>query len=212
MPPPPARDPPPGLDGYGGVRLAEAPFPPPRRGGPPPQISDPRRDGAVPLDIDWMAAMRDAALSENQRRLHEAGAFLAANQGAIDTLAVPVLLPADPTQLKGAKLFVHGDFYTLSYSEPGLSVMLSGYARAFPLSDGAAAMLPAGGLRTRLPPDGVLIAPGETGVDADFQRYGAVYGLALECADFEGDPRCKDETYVRGLIAATLLAIPRSGG
>lgn len=207
MPPPPAREP--DLPDPATV----APLAPPRpRAGPPPRVSDPRLDGAVPLDIDWISAMRDAALPENRRRLFQAGGFLAANGGAIDSLVLPVLLPDDPAQLKGSFLFVHGDFYSLTYSVPGASVMLTGYARAFPLPDGAANVLPRGGFRSLFPADGVIIGNTEVGIDADFQRYGAVYGISVDCDDFESDPRCTSEDFIRGLMSRLAVAIPRSGG
>jgi hypothetical protein len=93
-----------------------------------------------------------------------------------------------------------------------MSVVLNGYARAFPLSPGATAQLPPGGLGAVIPPDGVVVEASEAGIDADFTRFGAAYSISLQCEDPDGDPRCKDEAYVRRLIGRMTLVMPRRGG
>jgi hypothetical protein len=191
-----------------------APFPPPRRYPPPlysprpPAPPDPAADGAVPLAIDWNAARQAAAAPPNQARLTGARGFTDAYRPDIDSLYLPLLLPGDPGLLDGARLFVHGDFFTLSLFDHGMSLVLTGHARAFPLSDGAASMLPKGGLAAVIPADGVVIEPGEAGLDADFQRFGAVYGVSLQCDDLDQDSRCRDEGYVRSLISGLAVALP----
>ena len=196
-------------------------YPPPERLPPlaysrpprPPRLTpDPTLDGAVALVIDWPAAVRAASSLENRLRFAGAGGFVVANRDTIDSLDLPVLLPPDPGLLGGAKLYAHGDFFTLSLSYQGMSLVLTGHARAFPLSAGAATMLPPEGLAARIPADGVVIEASEAGVDADFQMFGAVYGLALECEDLTEDPRCRDEGYVRGLISGLTVVLPAGGG
>ena len=113
--------------------------------------------------------------------------------------------------LSGADLYPHADFYTLSLTDKGMSLVITGHARAFPLSDGAAAMLPSGDLAALIPADGVVVEPGEAGIDAEFQQFGAVYGVSLQCTDLAGDKRCTDEAYIRQVIAAMTLVLPRSG-
>ncbi len=171
---------------------------------------DPAHDGAVALQIDWLGAARIEATSHNLDRMVREKAFIDTNRSVIDTLDLPLLVPGDPALLAGATLFPHGDFYTLSITTGGLSVVLTGHARAFPLSDGAAAMLPAGGLTALMPQDGVVIEPGEAGIDAGFAQFGGVYGVSLQCADL-ADERCADDAYVRRLIATMTVVLPRPG-
>ena len=192
-------------------------LPPPRRYPPPayyppPAPPDPTRDGAVALPIDWAAAARAAADPANRSRLAGAIGFVDANRSAIDSLVLPVLLPADPGLLAGARIFAHGDFFTLSLDQPGMSLVLTGHARAFPLSTGAARMLPPGGLAALIPADGIVVEPGEAGLDADFARFGAAYSISLQCDALDQDPRCRDEGYVRGLIAGLTVVLPSGEG
>lgn len=44
------------------------------------------------------------------------------------------------------------------------------------------------------------------GVEATFERYGAVYSITIFCADPEGDPECAEEARVRGLVSDMTLA------
>ncbi len=207
-PPPPeaASEPPPAPPPAG-----PPPAPAPVAGKPKHAAPDPSHDGAQALQIDWLGAARIEAMPQNLDRMTADKAFIDANRAAIDSLDLPLLLPGDPALLAGATLYPHGDFYTLSLTVNGLSVVLTGHARAFPLSDGAAAMLPPDGLSALIPADGVVIEPGEAGLDAEFQQFGAVYGLALQCADLTGDSRCADEAYVRQLIARMTVVLPRPG-
>jgi hypothetical protein len=178
------------------------------RSPPPP---DPTRDGAIALSIDWLGAYRDADLPDNRRRLDAIWRFVQANRSAIDSLSLPVLLPSDPALLADAEIYPHGDFYTLSLNARGLSLVITGHARAFPLSPSAAAQLPGQGLGALIPADGVSAGQSEAGFDASFRRWGAVYGLSIECATLEADPRCSDQTYLRGLMAEMAIAMPRQG-
>jgi hypothetical protein len=194
-------------------------FPPPRRYPAPAYPTpapatrpDPARDGAVALPIDWAGAARAAAAPQNRLRLAGARAFTDANRGDIDSLWLPLLLPGDPGLLAGARLFVHGDFFTLSLEDHGLSLVLTGHARAFPLADGPAKLLPPGGLSAVVPADGIVVEPGEASLDADFTRFGAVYGVSLQCADLDQDPRCRDEGYLRGLISSLTVVLPAGEG
>jgi hypothetical protein len=164
------------------------------------------------LPIDWPAARRAARAPDNRLRLSGAAVFAADNRSDIDSLYLPLLLPGDPGLLAGARLFVHGDFFTLSLTDRGMSLVLTGHARAFPLSDGAAGQSPAGGLAAVIPADGVVIEPGEAGLDADFSRFGAVYGVSLQCEDLDQDPRCRDEGYIRGLISGLTVVLPAGEG
>jgi hypothetical protein len=203
--PPPRRYPPPSL-------TPPAPFPPPHRYPPPARRPlrtppDPTLDGAVPLKIDWPAARRAAADPGNEPRLEGARGFIEANRADIDNLFLPLALPGDPGLLRDAALYAHGDFYTLSYADHGVSVALMGYARAFPLSQGAEARLPPGGLAALRPEDGVEIEADEEGLEADFQRFGAVYGVLMVCDD-PADTRCRNEDYVRTLILSLTVVLP----
>lgn len=187
-------------------------YPPPGYGPPPRTPPDPTADGAVALPIDWPAARKAAADPKNQARRSGDFAFISANFSGIDSLYLPLLLPSDPGLLAQARLFPHGDFFTLSLIDRGLSIVLTGHARAWPLGDGPAAMLPAGGLAALIPADGIVVEPGEAGLDADFSRFGAAYSISLQCEDLDQDARCQDEGYIRGLIAGLTVVLPQAEG
>ncbi len=123
-----------------------------------------------------------------------------------------MLLPGDPGLAPELKIFPNGAFYTASSSASGMSVVITGAGRAFALAPGTARGLPQGELATRVPADGVVIEQTEAGVDASFSRFGASYSVALECAQSHNDPRCRDDAYVRGLVARMMVVMPTTGG
>jgi hypothetical protein len=172
---------------------------------PPP--ADPNTPQALP--VNWTAAGRYAQASKGGGR---AAPFVARNRAAIDSLSVPVLLPGDPDLLAGMRLFPHGDFYTVSSNGPnGLSFVMSGHSKAYPLPPGLARSLK-GGLAARIPADGVVIEGTEAGLDADFTRFGAAYSISLECRMKLADPRCGSEAYVRGVISRLVAVTPAGRG
>jgi hypothetical protein len=65
-----------------------------------------------------------------------------------------------------------------------------------------------GGLKSRIPADGILIEQTESGIDASFTRFGIPYSISVECAGGAKDPRCADGAYIRGLIARMAVAVP----
>jgi hypothetical protein len=168
----------------------------------PPAAADPDTPQALP--VNWTAAGRYAQASKGGR----AAPFIAKNRQAIDSLSVPVLLPGDPDLLAGLRIFPHGDFYTVSSSTPnGLSFVMTGHAKAYPLPEGTAKGL-RGGLKARIPADGIVVEGNDVGLDADFTRFGAVYSISLECRQKLADPRCGNEAYVRGVISRLVVATP----
>jgi hypothetical protein len=63
-----------------------------------------------------------------------------------------------------------------------------------------------------MPTDGLVIEAGEAGLDVDFNRFGAAYSLSIQCDEPEGDKRCSDQAYVRGLVDRMGVVIPGGGG
>lgn len=173
----------------------------------------PRADPSAPqpLVVDWTASKRYAE-NGNGRGGRVTAGFVAKNRGAIDSLSVPVLLPGDPDLVAGLRLFSHGDFYTVSTTAHGMTFLMTGHSRAYPLPPGAAKGLGRGGLAGRIPADGVVIEGNENGLNADFTRFGAVYSIALDCKDRLADPRCGSDAYVRGVIARMTVVTPAGRG
>ncbi len=163
--------------------------------------------GSRPLAVDWTAVRRLANAPVNQRGQAVNAKFIAANRGGINSVTIPVLLPGEPDLAPGLRFFPNGDFYTVSSSSNGMSFVLSGAGRAFPLPPATARGLPNGSLKSRIPADGIVIEQTEAGIDASFNRYGAAYSIALECAKSHDDPRCKDAVYLRGVISR-LVVVP----
>lgn len=174
-----------------------------------PPSTSPARSRALP--IDWPAANKQARVPVNGRGQRVNLRFIAANRAAIDQVTIPVLLPGDPDLAPALRIFPNGAFYTVSSSSGGMSFVLTGAGRAFPLAPGTAKALPGGELSSRIPTDGVVIEPTEAGIDASFGRYGATYSIALECAQSHADPRCKDDGYLRGVMARLMVVVPSAG-
>jgi hypothetical protein len=168
--------------------------------------------GSTALPIDWISARRSAGTYDNADKLVGLRPFIAANRADIDSLRLPVLLFADAGLNGQLRIFAHGDFYSLSSIGGGVAVTLTGYGRAYPLPASADTQLPSGGLRSRMPTDGLVIEAGEAGLDVDFNRFGAAYSLSIQCDEPEGDKRCSDQTYVRGLVDRMGVVIPGGGG
>lgn len=177
---------------------------------PPTATPQPAGDPNTPqaLPVNWTAAGRYAQTSKGGR----AAPFIARNRQAIDSLSVPVLLPGDPDLLANMRIFPHGDFYTISSSTPnGLSFVMTGHSKAYPLPPATARGLK-GGLAARIPADGIVIEGTDVGLDADFTRFGAIYSISLECRMKLADPRCGSEAYVRGVISRLAPVTPAGRG
>lgn len=172
---------------------------------PPPS---PEPGAPQPLAVNWVASKRYAEASSNSRGGHVTSGFVARNRAAIDSLSVPVLLPGDPDLVAGLRLYPHGDFYTISSTANGMTFLMSGHSKAYPLPPGAVKGLGRGGLGGRIPADGIVIEGNESGLGADFTRFGAVYSIVLDCRDRQADPRCGSDAYVRGVIARMTVVTP----
>ncbi len=182
---------------------AGAATPPPRS----PPSTAPGPAGTQPLQLDWTAVSVQQRSPVNERGRAVNGRFIAANRGAINRIAIPVLLPGDPDLAAGLRIFPNGAFYTVSSTSNGMSFVLTGAGRTYPLPPATARGLK-GGLQSRIPADGIVIEQTEGGLDASFIRFGAAYSIALECANTLGDPRCTDPAYVRQVIARLMVVTP----
>lgn len=174
---------------------------------PPPKQADASAPQALP--VNWAVANRYAQAGGAQGGGNRfTSSFVAKNRAAIDSLTVPVLLPSDPDLAIGLRIFPHGDFYTVSSTAHGMSFVMTGHSKAYPLPARTARGLGPGGLAGRIPADGIVIEGNETGLDADFSRFGAVYSIALDCQAKGADPRCGSDAYVRGVIARMAVVTP----
>ncbi len=114
---------------------------------PPP--SNPAQ--SRPLQIDMQAAIRQSKTPTSAiGGLVNAG-FVISNRPAIDRVKIPVLLPVDPDIALGMKFFPNGEFYTVSSTSRGMSFVLTGAGRAFPLPPAIARPLPKASLASRVP-------------------------------------------------------------
>ena len=165
---------------------------------------------STPMPIAWAIASRTAKSPINTRGQSVNAKFLIANKAAIDVVSIPVLLPGEPDLAAGLRFFPNGAFYAVSSSYNGMSFVLTGAGRAFPLSPATARNLPTGDLSSRIPADGIVIEQAEAGIDAGFTRYGAAYSINLECAQKTADPRCANAAYIRGVISRLMVVVPGS--
>jgi hypothetical protein len=168
----------------------------------------PRPGQSQPLPIDRASAAQAANSPVNARGRGVNSKFISANAPAINSIQIPVLLPGDPDLAPGLRIFPNGPFYTASSKSNGMSFVLMGSGRAFPVSPGAAKGLPGGSLAGRIPADGIVIDGSEAGINASFNRFGAAYSISLECANPKTDPRCNNPAYIRGLIGRLMVVVP----
>jgi hypothetical protein len=171
-------------------------------------VAPPTPAQSRPMAIDWGGARKMSQSGVNERGRALNAKFMAANGGEMAKIAIPILLPGDPDLAPNLRIFANGAFYTASSSSNGMSFVLTGSGRAFGLSPRTARALPGASLAARMPADGILIAQTDAGLEADFNRFGAAYSIALECAKAHADPRCTDEAYVRGVIGRLMVVIP----
>ena len=174
-------------------------FVPPPRGNP---------GQSQPLPIDRAAAGRVSNSAVNTRGRTVNAKFISANAAAINSVQIPVLLPGDPDLAANLRIFPNGPFYTVSSKSAGMSFVLMGSGRAFPVAPGTAKGLPGGGLAGRIPADGIVIDGSEAGISASFNRFGASYSISLECASPLADPRCTSPAYIRGVIGRLMVIMP----
>lgn len=122
---------------------------------------------------------------------------------------MPVLLPvADgPVTTRaggeaGLMLMTRAHFYDASWHVDGMSVHVGGSRL---INHSGSDMARAADLNRGRRADGYRIVTNESGLTADFTRYGAAYTVTLECGS-ASDPRCADETYLRGLLGRLFVA------
>lgn len=159
-------------------------------------------------EIDWARARQDAQAPTSPKTQR----FITLNRQAIDTLRLPVLLPKDPDLASSLRLFPRGDSYTVSAKLARFAFTLTGSRQAFHLPPDAVKTLPPGGLKSRVPADGILVEVNESGgIDVSQTRFGVHYSISLECADGQKDQRCANDRYVRGLISRLTVVVPAHG-
>ena len=161
------------------------------------------------LQIDWTAAHRAAQVQPRISGITLK--FVNLNRKTIDELRLPLLIPSDSDLASVLRLFAHRDTYTVSAKLPKLAFTLTGSRHAFRLPPAAVRGLPPGGLKSRLPTDGILVEVTDSGIDVSHTRFGVNYSISLECADGPRDRRCADATYARGLISRLTVVVPAHG-
>jgi hypothetical protein len=159
------------------------------------------------LTVDMEGARRQARAPLNKVGRQINLNFIANNKALFDRVSIPVFLPSEPPLAEHLRLFPNGAHYAVSSNSRGMSFHMTGHGRAFDLAPAAVRRLPQGTFRSRIPLDGIVIEHTESGIDASFNRFGAAYSIALECAD-PTDFRCNDEQFVRGLVARLMVVIP----
>lgn len=181
--------------------------------------------------IDWAAAYSDrerqlAALRESSdvspNRPATTAATAAPTQGFLPQISersrerirpvhMPVLLPTPASGEvittraggeAGMMLVTRAYFYDAAWSVDGMSVQVNGTRL---INHRGNAVARAAGLNRGRGADGYRIVTNESGLTADFSRYGAAYTVTLECGSGT-DPRCADETYLRDLLDRLIVA------
>jgi hypothetical protein len=178
--------------------------------------------------IDWTAAYSDRArqiaeLSQSPNRSpNQVGTTATPTQGFLPEISdrsrerirpvhMPVLLPTPVSGETittraggepGMMLVTRAYFYDAAWSIDGLSVQVNGTRL---INHRGNAVARAADLNRGRGGDGYRIVTNESGLTADFSRYGAAYTVTLECGSGT-DPRCADEAHLRGLLGRLIVA------
>lgn len=178
--------------------------------------------------IDWTAAFSDrerqiAALRESSdQSFDRASTNTAPNQGFLPQISrrsrdqirpvhMPVLLPAASVAEAittraggepGMMLVTRAYFYDAAWTIDGMSVQVNGTRL---INHRGNAVARAADLNRGRGGDGYRIVTNESGLTADFSRYGGAYTVTVECGSGT-DPRCADDTYLRALLDRLIVA------
>jgi hypothetical protein len=178
--------------------------------------------------IDWTAAYSDrerqlAALRQSQNQTaNRVGTTAAPSQDFMPQLSqrsrerirpvhMPVLLPtaavAEAMTTRaggepGMMLMTRAAFYDAAFNVDGMSMQVSG-TRLINHRGNAVARV--ADMNRGRGSDGYRIVTNESGLTADFTRYGAAYTVTIECGSGT-DPRCADETYLRAVLDRLFVA------
>lgn len=145
--------------------------------------------------IDWESARNDARSGPNAPARARVDGFAASNRDKIARVSIPVLLPGEPDLMQDLEIFPSGAFYSASASSRGMGLLITGSGRALATAAG------------HQPKPGVNVERSESGMEANFGRYGAAYSVGVDCRRPE-DVRCTDPAYLRGLVARLVVVIP----
>lgn len=149
-----------------------------------------------PGGVDWAGAV--GGLRQSGGGNSPIGRGL--DQAAVDKTRLPILLPADPDLMGGARIYSFGDYYSITANLSGARVSLTGTAQTTPLPAGSKLNLP------NIGPEQLVVQRTVDGQLASFVRYGVLYTAELRC-DAPSDPRCRNETYVRSLVARSTVVV-----
>lgn len=149
-----------------------------------------------PGGIDWAGAV--GGLRQSGGGNSPVGRGL--DPAAVDKTRLPILLPADPDLMGGARIYSFGDYYSITANLTGARVSLTGAAETTPLPATSRLTLP------NIGPEQLVIQRTVDGQLASFVRYGVLYTAELRC-DAPSDPRCRTDTYVRSLVAKSTVVV-----
>ena len=113
---------------------------------------------------------------------------------------LPVLLPAEVAVLNAGLATAERDWYSLSSSYDGLTVVVQGDRLATIDPE----MIPAGWVAPTW--QSPLVTRNEGIAEATFLAFGASYLVAVECAEPDRDIRCTEDAFVVQAIASLRLA------
>lgn len=137
--------------------------------------------------IDWQAALSHPVLGQP---------LPAAASSALHSTGVPVLLPMDSAFLSAMLPVGHPDWYSLSSTYGGMTVVVQG--------DRVATIDPEMVPTDWQPPtwQAPLVTRNEGIVEATFLAWGASYAVSIECADPAQDRRCTEDAALLNLVQA----------
>ena len=181
-PAPPSVQPPAALDS-----------PAPRRGavveqGDAPFLKTPELSGQLTIqEIDWAAAKRHPWL--------DPAMLPASAREALAEAVVPALLPAQPALLASMQVTRGPHWYAVSMDDGEHSLYIQGSRTAMEYAQ--IELDEAGDALTKRP---YMITRTHQIVTIAFERFGAGYGIDIECRRPMDDPRCVEDDYAHALM------------
>lgn len=160
--------------------------------------------------IDWPKAEADAArrgVEPLEAGRERAGIFLhfsPAQLARAENLNIPLLMPKSLIQANRRNQL--DEPLTLISDETNYSSEAKLAPRNYVVSGTQVVFEIPGGVKPVEAPSDVYVEFADWGIEATFERYGALYSIAIYCAAPQSDPECTQEDKVRALAGEMVLA------
>ena len=142
--------------------------------------------------VDWETARRHTPL--------EPGLLSESQQSTVDSIDVPVLLPNNSQILKSMILTSGKHRYGASMDDGNTDIFIRASAKRLDMPELFDSVAPLYGDHQR----GAQQIEGI--MELDFEAFGIVYSMSVECSDWQNDPRCTEKEYILEIADELVMA------